>query len=80
MRELTIHDLDAELAEQLPARELMGRSCGGSQSFCPHQTETNIGSYGSGNYDGNGNGNGFLNVGSGDLNGNLNGNTVVVVV
>ncbi|MGB0094198.1 MAG: hypothetical protein WBP81_16915 [Solirubrobacteraceae bacterium] len=27
MRELTIHELDAELAEQLPARELMG-SCG----------------------------------------------------
>ena len=24
MRELTIHELDAELAEQLPARELMG--------------------------------------------------------
>jgi len=24
MRELTVHDLDAELAEQLPARELMG--------------------------------------------------------
>jgi hypothetical protein len=24
MRELTIHDLDTELAEQLPARELMG--------------------------------------------------------
>jgi hypothetical protein len=26
MQELTIHDLDAQLAEQLPARELMGRS------------------------------------------------------
>jgi hypothetical protein len=24
MRELTTHDLDAQLAEQLPARELMG--------------------------------------------------------
>jgi len=24
MRELTVHDLDVELAEQLPARELMG--------------------------------------------------------
>ena len=24
MRELTIHELDGELAEQLPARELMG--------------------------------------------------------
>jgi hypothetical protein len=24
MRELTIHDLDTQLAEQLPARELMG--------------------------------------------------------
>ena len=29
MRELTIHDLDAELAEQLPARELMGGGMGG---------------------------------------------------
>jgi hypothetical protein len=28
MHELTIYDLDAELAEQLPARELMGRSHG----------------------------------------------------
>jgi hypothetical protein len=26
MYELTTHDLDAQLAEQLPARELMGRS------------------------------------------------------
>jgi len=25
MRELTVHELDAELAEQLPTRELMGR-------------------------------------------------------
>lgn len=27
MHELTTHELDAQLAEQLPARELMGRSC-----------------------------------------------------
>ena len=29
MRELTVHDLDAESAEQLPARELMGGRYGG---------------------------------------------------
>jgi hypothetical protein len=28
MHALTIHELDGELAEQLPARELMGRSHG----------------------------------------------------
>lgn len=32
MRDLTLYDLDSELAEQLPARELMG-SC--SQSCTP---------------------------------------------
>jgi len=33
MRELTYHDLDTQLAEQLPARELMG---GGPKSAPPH--------------------------------------------
>jgi hypothetical protein len=39
MRDLTTYELDAQLAEQLPARELMGRSCcrqhcGGGQNNC----------------------------------------------
>jgi hypothetical protein len=33
MRELTIHELDAQLAEQLPARELMGSSCSRQGSY-----------------------------------------------
>jgi hypothetical protein len=33
MRELTIHEIEAELAEQLPARELMGSCC---QPSCCH--------------------------------------------
>jgi hypothetical protein len=33
MRELTIHELDEQLAEQLPARELMGGSCHRSGSY-----------------------------------------------
>jgi hypothetical protein len=71
MRDLTYAELDAQLAEQLPARELMGRS----YSRC--------GCDGSDNYEGNGNGNyngnhsaGFI-VGSG--NGNLNGNDVLIL-
>jgi len=36
MRELTIHELDTELAEQLPARELMGAGWGRSSSV--HQS------------------------------------------
>lgn len=34
MRELTITALDAELAEQLPARELMGGCCHRSGNCC----------------------------------------------
>jgi hypothetical protein len=41
MRELTIHDLETELAEQLPARELMGRSCGCSSGFTYNQDSGN---------------------------------------
>jgi hypothetical protein len=33
MRDLTTHELDAQLAEQLPARELMGGSCQRSSSY-----------------------------------------------
>ena len=70
MRELTMHELDAQLAEQLPARELMGHwGSYGHASF----------TYNLGSYDGNGNGNGFFNVLSGDLNGNLDGNDIYVL-
>jgi hypothetical protein len=68
MRELTTYELDAELAEQLPARELMGRNCGCSSSFTYNQ-----GSY-DGNFDGSGNG----LVGIAVANGSLDGNNVVV--
>jgi hypothetical protein len=81
MRELTIHELDAQVAEQLPARELMGRYCG-TRSYCPHQvsgTTVNQGNFGSGNYNGNGNGNGLISVLSGNLDGNGNGNSVNVI-
>ncbi len=75
MHELTIHDLDAQLAEQLPARELMGHCCNrsGGSSF----------TYNQGSFDGNGNGNGNENVGliaiqvDGNGNGNLDGNNVL---
>ena len=48
MRELTMHELDAELAEQLPARELMnccyGRQTGGAQT-----NQTNVAYQANGN-------------------------------
>ena len=62
MHELTIHDLDAELAEQLPARELMGSTCGCRSGF----------TYNQGPYDGNFDGNGGL-VGIAVANGSLDG-------
>jgi hypothetical protein len=73
MRELTTRELDMQLAEQLPARELMGTL----------RWLTRIGALISGNGNGNGNGNttgsgriiSFLN---GDLNGNLDGNTLII--
>ena len=37
MHELTIHELDAQLAEQLPARELMG-ACRYGSSYSVHQS------------------------------------------
>ena len=63
MHDLTLHDLDNELAEQLPARELMGGYCGGS-------SHTTIVSQ-SGNGSGDGGNVGLVNVviagnGSGD--------------
>jgi hypothetical protein len=70
MRDLTIHELEAQMAEQLPARELMGH-CGNRGG---NSTRVNVGSY-----DGNGNGNGDNNFGliaiqaDGDGNGNFDG-------
>ena len=70
MREVTMHELDAQLAEQLPARELMGgfsRSGGTKVIFSP----------GNGNGQGNGNhnGNGWFS-GNQLVGGNGNGNGV----
>jgi hypothetical protein len=65
MRDLTFTDIDGQLAEQLPARELMGKPSGG-RCGCG-------GDWTNGSYNGNGNGNtGFALVSA--LNGNLNGN------
>jgi len=67
MRDLTTQELDAQLAEQLPARELMG---------CCWHPAGNTYTYTQGSFDGNGNGNGnfgLLNIagiGNGDLDGN----------
>lgn len=54
MRELTTHELDGQLAEQLPARELMGGSCHRSGSYT---SNTAVASNSSG---------GFINVGNGN--------------
>ena len=76
MRDLTIQELDNQLAEQLPARELMGscwHPCGSTFSHGGNTTTVNQGSY-----DGNGNGNGnvgLINV-AGIGNGDLDGNTI----
>jgi hypothetical protein len=89
MRELTFHDLDAELAEQLPARELMGAStqrCGCYQPqshpsttvVAHNQTayqQQNVGS----NYQANGNGNKGISIGDGALSGNSIGDVGVQV-
>ena len=67
MRDLTFTELDTEIAEQLPARELMGKGWGGCGCG---------GSDGASQWNGNtGGGDGF-NVGI--LNGNLSGNNVVI--
>ena len=64
MRELTIDELDAQLAEQLRARELMG-------GCCSHGGNT----YNQGSYDGNFDGNGGI-LGVAVANGTLDGNNV----
>ena len=72
MHELTILELDGQLAEQLPARELMGHP--GNRCGCQGGGFT----YNQGSFDGNGNGNGNwgLIVIAGNGNGNLDGNNV----
>ena len=71
MRDLTFTELDTEIAEQLPARELMGKGWGGCGCG---------GSDGTSQWNGSANG----NTGGGDgfnvgiLNGNLSGNNVVI--
>jgi hypothetical protein len=86
MRDLTFRELDEQIAEQLPARELMG---GCYKRPCPsHDSKPSV-SYvnGNGNGQGNGNhnGNGFLSGnqlvgGNGYGNGIGNGDTVTVVL
>jgi hypothetical protein len=70
MRDLTYNEIDEQLAEQLPSRELMG-SCGSRSSN----------TYNQGSFDGNGNGNGNsgLIVIAGNGNGNFDGNNVVLL-
>jgi hypothetical protein len=70
MRDLTFNEIDDQLAEQLPSRELMGSS-GCRSSYCSQQSST----VNQGSYDGNGNGNGnegFIVI-AGNGNGNFNG-------
>jgi hypothetical protein len=75
MQRLTHAELDAQLAEQLPARELMGRPPSGGKCGCGGGDWTN------GSYNGNGNGNtgaALISAGNGNLNGNLNGSAVFI--
>ena len=69
MRDLTIHDLTTELAEQLPARELMGRCWHPSSST---YNTTIVSQSGNGSQDGNG------SILGGNLDGNLSGDNVYV--
>ena len=41
-RELTLDELDAQLAEQLPVRELMGSYCNPCNSCCPQPPECEV--------------------------------------
>jgi hypothetical protein len=72
MQQVTRQELDAQLAEQLPARELMGGCC--------HPCSGSSFTYTQGSFDGNGNGNGnfgLLNI-AGNGNGNFDGNNVSI--
>ena len=88
MRELTFQELDEQVAEQLPARELMGgcykRPAPSGSTHVAIGTG-NTGGNGNGVGNGNNNGNGFLSGnqligGNGNGNGIANGSTVVVEV
>lgn len=57
MRELTIYDLDTELAEQLPARELMSCCRQGATYDNQSVNVLSIGSGNNGSYNGIANGN-----------------------
>jgi hypothetical protein len=46
MRDLTIHELDSELAEQLPTRELMGGYCYGGHPSASSTHQTNVANVG----------------------------------
>jgi hypothetical protein len=75
---LSITEMESELVEAIPAREVMwgggGCSYGGSSvHYSNHQFQS-----GNGNFDGNGDGNGSLIGGIGD--GDLNGNSAVIVL
>ena len=76
MRDLTTQELNEQLAEQLPARELMG-SCYRRTPPSGNHTVIGNGNSGSGNGVGNGNhnGNGFLS-GNQLVGGNGNGNGI----
>jgi hypothetical protein len=85
MRDLTLHEMDEQLAEQLPARELMGGCYKRPAPSCNQgQTATSGGNgngFGNGNHDGNGflSGNQLIG-GNGNGNGIGNGSSVNVTV
>ena len=77
MRELTMDELQAQLAVQLPTRELMGSCCGCRSYRQPGQSNT--ATIGNGNGNGNGDSHGFINVLNGNLDGDGNGDGNVVI-
>jgi len=72
MRELTIRELDMELAEQLPARELM------SVPVSVTKIISSVNGNGNGNGNGNTTGTGIISVANGDLDGDLDGNSLII--
>jgi len=76
MRELTTRELDMQLAEQLPTRELMGHS---GLRLLTTRVETLISGNGNGNgnSDGNTTGSG-ISLLNGDLDGDFDGNTLII--
>jgi hypothetical protein len=70
---LSIEEMESELVEAIPAREVMCGYSGCGYSYSNHQYQS-----GNGNFDGNGNGNGSFLGGNGD--GDFNGTAVTVVL